>query len=165
MLISDLIESPWEVPQARSWFRGQSLDELSGRKDDLSKGLDEDIPVVGENYLGEYQDLPWLSLQQNYPQSWQNKNKTGSSQSVLSKPFQPQLMQGQPILSSEPKYGEFEVQNLSPGSRNNSSLPLKPPSGFLKPYSEISNLKPARKLKIFRLSKKVSNLSLGYLER
>ena len=177
--ILDLIESPWEVPQARSWFRGQSLHELSGqkdelsrqkeelskRKDELSKGLVKDIPVVGENYLGEYQDLPWLSLQQNYPQSWQKKTKykTGSNQSVLSKPLKPQSMQGQPIESSEPKYGEFEVQNLSPGSRKNSSLPLKPEPGFSKPYSEISNLKPARKPKIFWISKKVSNVFLGYL--
>ena len=142
-----MVENPWEYPQVVNWFKGQSIDELSGR-------LDEDIPVVGTNYLDEYKELPWISLQENYPQSWQshNTNKTGFKKptySVSDTPYKSRPMQGlKPDKSSEPKYGEFEVQNLAPGLYTNRNQFSNP---HTKPYSDLSKSKqnPDRKPKHF----------------
>jgi hypothetical protein len=81
------------------------------------------VPVVGGNYLKDYTDLPWLSLQGNsssHRQHTRHSNRNNRQQRSQLTSRRPEEADGSSRKEAKRphSYGEFQLQDLQPQLRD-----------------------------------------------
>jgi len=92
-----------------------------------SGSSEDDIPVVGETYLEEYADMPWISLSKNQPRSntknrrldagkaMNNSLARRKGEAVEDNQSGNRRQDGGKAMNRRPNsYGEFQLQELPP---------------------------------------------------